>query len=217
VLTMDESARLVGGYAWVELRLFEIVGGWVPDVPEPEVKVRLAAQARHHAWHAELWLGHRPVVAGRDVDELVAAPSAGAAAALDALATRDAPAASAAPGRSRESAPAAPDASGRTGDDGDPAGDRGATLDRLAGLSRVVLPRLITAYGRHAEAGSAMADGPVLRTLRLVLTDDVADWREGEALVQSLVRTAGDAERAAAVVARLESLLGADGLTAPLP
>jgi hypothetical protein len=204
VLTIDESGRLVGGYAWVELRLFEIVGGWVPDVPEPEVKVRLAAQARHHAWHAELWFGHRPVVEGRDVDDLVAPPTAGAVAALDALASLGVPIPP-----DGEDAPDPPDA--------DPAGEPGATLDRLAGLSRVVLPRLITAYGRHAEAGSAVADGPVLRTLRFVLADDVADWREGEALVQSLVRTPADAERAAAAVARLESLLAADGLTAPLP
>jgi len=119
VLTLDETGRLVGGFAWVELRLFEVVGGWVPEVAEPEVVAHLAAASRRHAGRAELWLGHRPVVAGRDPDDLVAAPSPAAEAAVTALA----------------GAADAPDAA-------DPAG---ATAERLARLYRGVMPALLAA------------------------------------------------------------------------
>lgn len=50
-----ESARRIGGYAWVEMRLFEALGGWVATVPELDVKLRLGTHCYHHAWHAELW------------------------------------------------------------------------------------------------------------------------------------------------------------------
>jgi hypothetical protein len=183
VLTLDESARLAGGYAWIELRLFEIVGRWVTGVDQAEAKVLLATHARHHAERAEQWLELRPVVAGRDPDELVAAPGAGAKAALDVLADLG-----------------SGDASG---------------LERAAGLYRVVVPRLVTAYGRHRHAATAVADGPVRRALRLVLTDLVADWQDGEALVQQLVRSPADATRAAEAQAAVESALSADGLIAP--
>jgi hypothetical protein len=50
-----ESARRVGHYKWVEMRLFEALGGWVATVPELDVKMRLGTHCYKHAWHAELW------------------------------------------------------------------------------------------------------------------------------------------------------------------
>lgn len=84
--TLDETGTWAGGWAWAELRLFEVVGGWVAAAPEPAAKALLAAQSRHHAERAEAWLGHRPVVAGRDPEDLVVPSSEGVAAALAALA-----------------------------------------------------------------------------------------------------------------------------------
>jgi hypothetical protein len=63
-LTLVESARRLARYRWVEERLFETIGSWVPQVPEPRVKATLAAQAGRHAWHAEIWRARMPVVAG---------------------------------------------------------------------------------------------------------------------------------------------------------
>jgi len=46
-----------------------------------------------------------------------------------------------------------------------------------------------------------------------VLADEVAAWREGELLVQSLIASAADARRAADHQARIEALIaGAGGL-----
>ena len=43
--TVDESAKRVGHYKWIEMRLFEALGGWVATVPELDVKMRLGTHA----------------------------------------------------------------------------------------------------------------------------------------------------------------------------
>ena len=58
--SLEESARRVGHFQWIEMRAFEALGGWVATVPEPEVKLLLAVHAPHHAWHAELWHDRLP-------------------------------------------------------------------------------------------------------------------------------------------------------------
>jgi len=62
--SLQESAGRVARYRWVEDRLFEILGGWVPTVAEPEAKLLLATQAPRHAWHAGLWRERLPVASG---------------------------------------------------------------------------------------------------------------------------------------------------------
>ena len=59
-VSIHEVDRLVARFVWLERRRFEILGSWVTSVPESEVAVLLAAQARHHAWHASLWEQHLP-------------------------------------------------------------------------------------------------------------------------------------------------------------
>ncbi|MGH9182211.1 MAG: hypothetical protein ACRDZ9_00010 [Acidimicrobiales bacterium] len=54
-LTLAASVRLARRYAEVERVLFEVLGGWVATVVEPDVKLHLATHGPHHAWHAELW------------------------------------------------------------------------------------------------------------------------------------------------------------------
>ncbi len=56
-----EAAQLAGHHHWVEMRLFEVMGGWVQAVPELEVKIHLHTESHRHAWHADLW---RPSLAG---------------------------------------------------------------------------------------------------------------------------------------------------------
>jgi hypothetical protein len=68
--TLEETARRLGAYRWVELRMFELMGGWVTTTPELEVKLALATQGSHHAWHAELWLERLPVTAELSVEQL---------------------------------------------------------------------------------------------------------------------------------------------------
>jgi hypothetical protein len=70
-LTLVESARLIGGYRWVELRLFEILGSWVITETEPEARLLFDIQSGHHAWHAQLWGERLPEVEGVVEPDLV--------------------------------------------------------------------------------------------------------------------------------------------------
>jgi hypothetical protein len=55
VTSLAELGAAARHYAAFERRLFEVLGGWVPTAPEPEVKLVLRAHSFQHAWHAELW------------------------------------------------------------------------------------------------------------------------------------------------------------------
>lgn len=70
-----ESARWIGRMVWLEERIFEILGLWVPSVPEPDVKLAFASQSRHHAWHAQLLREHLPETHAVEPGALVEPPS----------------------------------------------------------------------------------------------------------------------------------------------
>jgi hypothetical protein len=182
-LTLQQSARIIGHYRWVEMRLFEILGAWVPDVPELEAKLVVAAHAPHHAWHSSLWLERLPELAGVDREELTVPANSHMVAFMNGLQRSD------------------------------------RTIEKLAGVYRVALPRTIAAYGGHLERASAVTDAPTMRALKLVVSDEVDDWKEGEALIQSLLIDDLTVQRAAEHQARLEELLvragGITGRVAP--
>jgi len=178
--TLEETARRLGAYRWVELRLYEAMGGWVPSIPELGVRVAVGSACRAHAWHAEVWRERFPEARAFDVEALTvpAAPAVADLLAAVAGATR--------------------------------------TLERLVGAYRVVVPRLVAAYTAHLNHTSAAADGALARSLRLVLSDEVAAWQDGELLVESLIASPDDAARAAAHLGALEGLLApAGGLAGP--
>ncbi len=54
-LSVEESARLVSGWATVERRLYEVVGSWVPSVGNPAAKIYFDTCSQHHAWRQRLW------------------------------------------------------------------------------------------------------------------------------------------------------------------
>ena len=170
MLDLHATARRAGAARWLDARLFEILGGWVASVPEPEVKIHLATQAAHHGWHATLWDERLPTL--HDVDPSTwVQPAPGVQPALARLA----------------------EATG--------------TVERLVGVHRVLLPRLIAAHAEHAEQASPVCDGPTVRTLRLVLQDEQEDQRAGERLLHQLLQTRADVERAAAHQVAVEALL----------
>lgn len=85
------------------------------------------------------------------------------------------------------------------------------TVERLAGVHRALLPRLVVAHACHLEEASAVCDAPTIRTLRLVMRDEVEDQGCGERLLQGLLRTRADVERATAHQSAVESLLAEAG------
>jgi hypothetical protein len=98
-----------------------------------------------------------------------------------------------------------------------PPGPAGQVADRLAGLEgtvsrlaasyRVVLPRMWAAYEHHRLVASVASDSSVLRTLAIVSVDLAADWREGEVMLQGLIRDRPAAAAAAAAAAELEQVV----------
>jgi hypothetical protein len=188
-LTLSRTATLVGEYRWIESALYRTLGEWVTDMPVAAVQAQLDGQSLRHAWHAELWADRLPVLAGADPAGLSepSAPSAAVFAALSGVAPSG-------EGPGSTWPPADQEAPGRPG-----------ALPRLAGLYRVVLPRLVNSYERHLRIAGPVTDGPVARALRLVLNDEIDDWHTGERLVQRLVTRPHDVVAVHEFLQRLES------------
>ncbi|MHB8681366.1 MAG: hypothetical protein ACYDA2_04635 [Acidimicrobiales bacterium] len=83
-LAIEQTAAQLAAYAWVEQRLFEILGGWALGDDCAPAAVLFDALSQQHAWHAELFSERVPLVAGVDGD--ARAPRAGLERALEALA-----------------------------------------------------------------------------------------------------------------------------------
>jgi hypothetical protein len=184
-LPIHQAAHLIGSYRWTEQRLFELTGAWAAEVPVPAIQIHLAEASRQHAWHADVWADRLPAIDGVDPDGLTRplGPALG-------------PLVAELAGEHHEDPTAEP--SGAAGH---------GVVQRLTGLYRVVMPRLVTTYARHLVRAVPVTDGPTIRALDLVSRDDVALWRAGETLLQELLRRPHDAAVAAAVHQRLESIV----------
>jgi hypothetical protein len=180
---VEETARRVGNYKWVEMRLFEALGGWVATVPELDVKMRLGTHCYKHAWHAELWHKRLPELREMNPDRLTAPANDEVVAFMDAVTEPEAPE---------------------------------QTIEKLVGTYRVLIPHKIAAYTFHLNNTSTITDAPTIRSLKLILADELEDWRDGEMLIQSLLESDDEVRRAADHQARLESLLlRAGGIAGP--
>jgi hypothetical protein len=80
-MTIDESARRLGEIAWVEGRLFEVVGQWVATTPDADLKLVFARESRRHGEHAVAIRALLPDTRDHDPGALVA-PGPGAEAGL---------------------------------------------------------------------------------------------------------------------------------------
>jgi hypothetical protein len=180
--TVDETARRVGHYKWVEMKLFEALGGWIATVPELDVKMRLGTHCYHHAWHADLWNKRLPELREMNTERLTI-PADGMEAFFEAMTEPEA---------------------------------QEETIEKLVGVYRVLIPHKIAAYTYHLNNTSTITDAPTIRSLKLILQDEFEDWRDGEMLIQSLIETDAEVEKAAAHQVKLEKLLlAAGGIAGP--
>ncbi|MCU1463105.1 MAG: hypothetical protein JWO37_3180 [Acidimicrobiales bacterium] len=180
---VEETARRVGNYKWLEMRLFEVLGGWVATVPELDVKIRLGAHCYQHAWHADLWNKRLPELREMNTERLTQPANDAVVAFVDAM-----------------SEPESPD----------------QTIEKLVGVYRVLIPHKIAAYTFHLHGTSTVTDAPTIRSLNFILGDEFDDWRDGEMMIQSLIETPEEVERAAVHQTRLEKLLvEAGGIAGP--
>jgi hypothetical protein len=90
------------------------------------------------------------------------------------------------------------------------------TIEKLVGVYRVFIPHFVAAYTYHRNVTSEITDAPTIRSLTFILHDEMEDWRDGEMLLQSLITTPDEVQRAAAWQARLETILvEAGGIAGP--
>ena len=176
--TVEETARRVGHYKWIEMKLFEALGGWIATVPELDVKMRLGTHCYHHAWHADLWNKRLPELREMNPDRLTVPANDELVAFVDAMTEPEA---------------------------------AELTIEKLVGVYRVLIPHKIAAYTYHRNNTSRITDAPTIRSLGFILQDELEDWRDGEMLIQSLLETDEDVDRAHAHQNRLEKLIRASG------
>ncbi|HWC66773.1 MAG TPA: hypothetical protein VG478_01795 [Acidimicrobiales bacterium] len=89
--------------------------------------------------------------------------------------------------------------------------DQASTVEKLAGVYRVVLPHTLAAYRDHLDRVDRDVDAPTARALTLIVRDEEDHIREGEALIGSLAATAELGERVATRQAHLAKLLARAG------
>lgn len=93
---------------------------------------------------------------------------------------------------------------------------RDLTIEKLVGVYRVLIPHKIAAYTYHRNGSSRITDAPTIRSLTFALQDEYDDWTEGELMLQSLLLSKEEVDRAAARQAELEILLvEAGGIAGP--
>ena len=90
------------------------------------------------------------------------------------------------------------------------------TIEKLVGVYRVLIPHKIAAYTYHLNNTSSITDAPTQRSLGFILQDEHADWTEGEMVLQSLIETEEEVDRAARRQVEIEKLvLKAGGIAGP--
>jgi hypothetical protein len=63
--SIDDLADRVRRWIALEALLFETLGRWARDAPEPAAKRTFATWCHRHAWHADLWRDRLPAIDGR--------------------------------------------------------------------------------------------------------------------------------------------------------
>ena len=180
---VEETAERIGHYKWVEMKLFEALGGWVATVPELDVKLRLGTHCYHHAWHAELFDKRLPELREMKTERLTVPANDQLVAFVEAMTEPE---------------------------------DAAMTIEKLVGVYRVLIPHKIAAYTYHRNGTSEITDMPTVRILDFILQDEFNDWREGEMLIQSMIETEAEVERAMNHQLKLEKLmLAAGGIAGP--
>src|SRR4051794_4122377 len=82
-----------------------------------------------------------------------------------------------------------------------------ATIDRLVAVYRVLAPHLVSTYVYHADATDPLADAPTVRLLRQLAALGQSHVAWGQAVLDSLTRSADDRRRALDVQAEIEGRL----------
>jgi hypothetical protein len=160
---IETLGEAVGGYCWLERRMFEVTGSCATAhlnaaVPA-EIPVFLAAVSRRHGTLAERWADRLPVRAGVDPSALVRPP----------------------PGLPRDVAAHLSEAALSEAELGTEASGAGHCLEALVGI---VLPWLAGEYQAHLVVASPVSEAPVMEVLVEARRVAVAEAEGGRRLLE---------------------------------
>lgn len=85
------------------------------------------------------------------------------------------------------------------------------TIEKLAGVYRVLVPHLLAVYTFHRHVTSDIVDAPTVRSLGFMLDDDHRQLVEGEMMIQDLARDPKLRARAGKWQTHLDVLLAKSG------
>ncbi len=85
------------------------------------------------------------------------------------------------------------------------------TIERLAGIYRVLKPHLIAHYSTHITAANPLYEPPTLRLLQRMVEEEKAHVEHGSVLLDDLLNSPEKHRRASAWQSHLEELLGESG------
>jgi hypothetical protein len=89
--------------------------------------------------------------------------------------------------------------------------DADATVEKLVGIYRVLVPHLLATYSFHQRVTSDIVDAPTVRILGFMIADDVEQVITGEMMIQDLARTTKLRQRAGKWQTHLDVLLAKSG------
>lgn len=89
--------------------------------------------------------------------------------------------------------------------------DHDATIEKLVGVYRVLVPHLLATYSYHQRVTSDIVDAPTVRLLKFMIDDDVEQLITGEMMIQDLARTPELRTRAGEWHLHLDVLLAKSG------
>ncbi len=153
-LSIVERTSTISAYAWIDYKLFEVIGGWVEGEDDLDLKVLFDAESRAHGWNAAMWRKEMPPegslraersLAPQDRLEGDGVPTLvrpGFAQALHMLEAAE-----------------------------------NLSLLRLGTLGKVILPRMLLTYRIHQCRLSPATDGSFSRTLNIAYHDVLDMWQ----------------------------------------
>ena len=146
-----QRARCVNAFAWIEQRLFEVVGGWASTETDALLKVLFDTESRVHGWNSLLWK-----------DEM---PPEGSLRAESSFSSED---------QNVLVAPGFVTVMDRIESDWQDTGV--VSYGHLGVLCKVVLPRLLLTYRIHMTALSPVTDGSFARSVSIAYDDIIDVW-----------------------------------------
>lgn len=89
--------------------------------------------------------------------------------------------------------------------------DADATIEKLVGIYRVLVPHLLATYSFHQRVTSDIVDAPTVRLLKFMIDDDVEQLITGEMMIQDLARSPKLRTRAGKWQLHLDVMLAKSG------